>query len=224
MGTTEPRGDRCCRRQQGSGTRQGHGGPCPKGTSLSPPAAPQPSDPPTPPGRVGLGEPLGTAGSPWKGRCHGWGRTLGSRARRWWAWTPSSPSRRPPQPAERIPRPPKGNKRLGGGGAAPRLAASTLWNLPPAAPVKPVSNWGGVTASCSGWSTAKPDPTVPTPKQQGKARPPLSQSLTLSCWVLRAPGDPRTSAAAPGPPRAGGSGPSSLPTQPARGGWTPCHA
>lgn len=78
---------------------------------------------------------------------------------------------------------------------------------PSSHPVKPVSNWGGVTARRSGRSAVKPDPTVPTPKQQGKTRPLLSQMPTLSCWVFRAPRGSRALMAPQGPPRAGGSSP-----------------
>lgn len=89
----------------------------------------------------------------------------------------------------------------------------------PSHPVKPVTNWAGVTYSHSGRSTALPDPTVPTPEWQGNTLSLPGQTPTLSCCGNSGP--PGT----PLPrrhPRAGGIGVSPRsPTYPAHVGRTP---
>lgn len=150
-------------RGAGSGTGEGHEGTPSQRVSQSPTAAART------PGQGEAPEDSQVPTEPRRGCCHHQSPTLGSQAGRWWEGTPSSPSHKPPQPAERVPLPPRGASHQGGRGSHPAGCQRPV-KPPSSYPVKPVSNWGGVITSCSVRSTAKPDHTVPTPKRQGRAQ------------------------------------------------------
>lgn len=172
VGTMASCGDLMLPEGQDQGVERDMKEPRPK-EHLSPPQL-QPGLHPCekPPGSAGQGEAPEDSQvptEPQRGCCHHQSPTLGSQAGRWWEGTPSSPSHKPPQPAERVPLPPRGASHQGGRGSHPAGCQHPV-KPPSSHPVKPVSNWGGVTTSCSVRSTAKPDHTVSTPKRQGRAQ------------------------------------------------------
>lgn len=203
VGTTSPRGDLTEGQKHRSGIRWGQGGPCPKGTSQPPPAAdrqgttPHPSE--TRLGHVGQEDASRDSrvpAQPRRGRCHRQGPVLSGGGKGLHLLPPARPHS-----------PPRGSHCHPGVGGSPPARRQRPLKPPSSHPVKPVRNWGGATASCSGRSAAKPDPTVPTPKRQGKARPLLGRTPTLSCRVFRAPRDTHASVAPQGPPQGRGKQP-----------------